>query len=198
MILRRKRKIAALLICFAIATLIWTERVRVGAFWWHLWHTTVTVGNFIVPVPKNWYEQKQNEDAYLLVRLDTNDRRATTRLKTHAGVLVSVAMHPFSEADVQRMAALQTSLLQKQGLGNVMTRTLSLDRHTLVCVGGDVLSSGGIVETEPESWRCRAPGGLEVSVTATRGDMDQVWGILSAIRRADPSSESPMKSTDHQ
>jgi len=45
------------------------------------------------------------------------------------------------------------------------------------------LLGGGIVDAEPESWRCNASGGLQMSITATEADMRQVWQIVSAIRK---------------
>jgi hypothetical protein len=183
MILLRTRPVVVVIIGgTAIAALLWLNHVRVGAWFWHLRHSTVSVGRYIVPVPKNWYPQAEDETSYLLARLDTDDTLETKRVKTHAGILIMASDRVVSEGDVSHMAALEVSLLQKHGVHNVTMRSVTLGRETLVCVGGDPLG-GGIVDAEPESWRCNASGGLKMSITATQPDMKQVWEIVSGIRK---------------
>jgi hypothetical protein len=47
---------------------------RIEAYYWHLRHgTTVTVGNYQFPVPKQWYVYYISANNVLLVDLDTGD-----------------------------------------------------------------------------------------------------------------------------
>jgi hypothetical protein len=180
-LVRIRPVVVMMLVAMAITALLWLNHVRLGAWVWHLRHNTVSVGGYIVPVPKNWYPQAEDETSYLLARLDTDDTAETKRLKAHAGILIMTANRPLSDNDVNHMAALEASLLEKRGVRNVTTRSVTLGRETLMCVGGDTLG-GGIVDAEPESWRCNASGGLQMSITATQPDMKQVWEIVSGIR----------------
>lgn len=174
--------VVMMLVVIAITALVWLNHVRLGAWVWHLRHNTVSVGGYIVPVPKNWYPQAEDETSYLLARLDTDDTSETKRVKAHAGIVIMTTKRATSDDDVNRMAVLEASLLQKRGVHNVTTRNVTLGPETLVCGGGDLLG-GGIVDAEPESWRCNASGGLQMSITATEADMRQVWQIVSAIRK---------------
>ena len=55
----------------------YAHRVRTAAWFWHLRHgTTLSIGNYVVPVPSNWYVESQSGEGQLLVRIDT--RRPNT------------------------------------------------------------------------------------------------------------------------
>ena len=181
-LLKVRPAVLMMLVAIVIAVLVWLNRVRLAAWVWHLRHNRVSVGGYVVPVPKNWYPRAEDETGYLLARLDTDDTSGTKRVKAHAGILIMTAKRAPSDSDVNRMAALEASLLQKRGVHKVTTRNITLGTETLVCVGGDRLG-GDIVDAEPESWRCSASGGLQMSITATEPDMRQVWQIVSAIRK---------------
>lgn len=176
-----KTKLAILIIsAVLILVLVWEERVPVAAWFWHLRHNTISVNGYVLPVPKGWYVEKAGKDGYLLVRLHTDDATPTKRIKAHTGILVTIANRGFSQDELQHMAVLEASLLEEHGAHNISIRSVGIGHDMLVCVGGEPLRND-IVDLELESWNCKAPGGLELAITATEPDMKQVWGVLSGI-----------------
>ncbi len=181
---RSKAKFIVLaLVVLALAWGIFSHRLRIETWLWHMRHgNAVNVGNFVIPVPANWYVQDEGNGGKLLVRIDTSDQTPYKRLKAHAGMLL-LPERPLSDLELGRMTSLDTASMKRNGADTVLQRTFSPDGGSISCVGGEKLGSMGIYDIEPTSWSCKSPAGLWVMVTATDPDMAQVWEIVSGIRK---------------
>jgi hypothetical protein len=104
---------------------------------WHVRHgTAVTIGNYIVPVPRNWYVENHGQAGQLLVRLDTDDLTPTKRLKAPAAMLFSRSM-PISDKNLSLRLSLNIDLLKKQGVESILQRTFNLNDGEVVLCSGD-------------------------------------------------------------
>ena len=180
--LSRIQLVILLIVCVAIIVPLWRERIRIAVWYWHLRHSTITVNGYVVPVPKNWYADKESDNNYLLMRLDTSDTAPIKRMKVHAVIGIEADKLPRTQSDVQRTAEMQTSWLKQHGVRNV-TWSMKVGDGTLVCIGRGSLYGGGFIDMDPETWACQAPSGLQMQIVATPPDMKQIWEILSGIRR---------------
>jgi len=171
------------LVVFLGTWVAYAHRIRITAWVWHLRHgTAMNVGNYTIPVPKNWYVESQPEEGELLVKMDTADRTPYKRLKAHASILL-LPEAPLKDEDLHRLLSIDTDFLKQHGVEQILQRTFNVDSGTISCVGGDKPSSMGVYDVEPISWRCKSSGGLEIMIGSTDSDMTQVWEILSGIRK---------------
>jgi hypothetical protein len=173
-------KFFLVLIVLVVAWQAYRYRVRAETWIWHLRHgEALTVGDYVVPVPVNWYVENEGNEGYLLFRLDTDDHTPYKRLKQHASIVL-FSERPMKDEDMNRLLSLDGAYLKKQG---VVQRTFSVRDGTIDCVGGDRPGPTGIYDIEPISWHCRSTGGLDLGIGATDPDMKQVWEIVSRIRK---------------
>ncbi len=173
-------------ILFVAALVIWvgySRRILISAWIWHLQHgTSLVVGNYVVPVPKNWYVQDWGSENQLLVRLDTDERTRLSRLKAHAGVSLAEEPTLTNDQTISSRMSLAMDSLKREGVNPVMQRTFDIGNGRIVCAGGYKPKSPGIYDLDPVAWSCSTHG-LELRVVATEPDMEQVWNIVSGIRK---------------
>jgi hypothetical protein len=178
------------LILPASACLALAYRVRIETWIWHLRHGQSDVfAKYVVPVPTNWYVEEGDGYMHTLTRLDTEDRTGDPKRdrKRRFHAIITLSTHvAFKPGQLDFMNSARSSMLKKQGIEPVV-RTFDLDGETMSCVGGgkvaQMLKSPTFYESDPNAWDCWSSGWLEVSIMATDADMDDVWKIVSQIRK---------------
>jgi hypothetical protein len=180
------RIIVYLLVPF-LAWLAFSYRMRIETLIWHLRHGQSDVfAKYVVPAPSNWYVEDSDAQIHTLIRLDTHDRsgdpRRDRKRRAHATIMLST--HPLMK--MEGWLSLRSSMLRKDGIDPVV-RTFDLDGETMSCVGGErfeqMLKSPRFFESDPNTWDCWSSGWLEMQIMATDADMDDVWKIVSQIRK---------------
>ncbi len=180
-------RIIVYLVVPMFAWLAFSYRIRIQTWIWHLRHGQSEVfAKYIVPVPTNWYVEDSDAQIHTLVRLDTQDRTGDPRRdkKRRAHAIITLSTHPLMKT--QGWLSVQSSMLKKDGIDPVV-RTFDLDGETMSCVGGgkfeQMLKSPKFFESDPNTWDCWSSGWLEMQIMATDADMDDVWKIVSHIRK---------------
>lgn len=182
-----KRSKTSLIIFVSVSIVaLWiayAQRVRIGAWVWHYRHgTSLGVGSYVVPVPANWFVEDLDNGNQLLVRLDTADTISTRQLKAHAGIMV-LSGKPMTSEGMDRLQSIETTSLKQNGAA-VVQRDFSINGEIISCLSSNAKATG-IYDTEPIHWNCKSFGGLQIIVTSTESDMQQVWEIVSGIRKKD-------------
>jgi len=179
---RLKISATVAVVAIAVVGIIWARRVQIETWAWHYRHgMSVAVGSYVIPVPANWFVENLDNGDKMLVRLDTDDKSSTRRLKAHAGILLLLGK-PLTARDVDFLKSVEITALRKQGIEVASQRTFSVDGETISCLNTKSDSTGAY-DVEPAHWNCRSPGGLQVIVGSTEPDMKQVWEILSGVRK---------------
>ncbi|MFZ0320178.1 MAG: hypothetical protein WAL56_13730 [Candidatus Sulfotelmatobacter sp.] len=180
---RARVKLGGLLVAIVVGiSALYVFRVPLRTWIWHFRHgTSLTIGDYIVPVPANWGVEGFGDSDQALVRLDTDDQTARKKLKAHAGITLHLSQ--IKDHDLSLAASLDRDSLKKKGVEPILQRDLKIDGGAIFCVGGEDLGSSGVYDIEPLSWICRSPGGLEIMWSASEPDAKQVWEIVSGIRK---------------
>ena len=180
----RAKLIVPVLVVLLAGFTAYSYRVYIAAWAWHVRHgTSTTLGHYVVPVPRNWYLLDEGDGALQLVRLDTDDRSPRKRIKGAAAILVSISGVTTTEQNVKSVLSRQKELMEENGTGSILERTLDIDGETLFCLGGIPLNIGGDFDLDLVGWHCSSPGGVQVTIEATEPDLDQAWSIVSRIRK---------------
>ena len=179
-----KRRLAQILILAAIAFAGWTgyrERLRITAWVWHVRHGGVLkFGNYLVPVPANWYVMDYGTGDQILIRLD--HARETFSNGPRFPAAVSLLEGP-PVRDISYWESFVTSNYKKRGTDAVLKREFNLNSDTLHCIGGNALPATEARQVPIGiSWDCMSSGTLEVMIIGQEDDLDEAWGILSHIR----------------
>ncbi len=183
----RARWIVLALIVLAAMWGVYRYRVRIEACAWHLRHGThLVIGNYIVPVPANWYVENEGNGGQLLFRLDTDDHTPYRNLKWHSSILI-LPERPMNDQGLSRLVSLDEDFLKKQGVNPILERTFDVGNEAIHCMGGGRLPSPSnmpdIFDAAPISWQCKSTVGLDLVVIGTDSDIKQVWEIVSGIRK---------------
>ena len=179
----KKKMLVISLIIFVGALIAYEFRIYIATRIWHMRHgTSLTIGNYTGPIPMNWYVQDIDGVGPLLYRLDTDDHTPTKRLKAHA----SISLLEMSMQNNDRALAIKRSLdvgAIKKYSESVLQHTFTLNDGTdIQCVGAYTPGSNGILDVDPGGWTCSSLG-LDIQILATEPDMNQVWEIISGIRK---------------
>jgi hypothetical protein len=180
------RLVFTLILGLLVAWIMYDYRVRIEVWIWHLRHgTTITVNDYIVPVPKNWYVEDEGNGSQLLIQLDTADQTRYEKLKAHASILVT-SQKSMKNQNVSFWRSLEKDALKKNGMESISERNLNINGDSLTCLGGNRPGPKEIYDIEPLAWHCRTSGGLELIMRATQPDLNQVWDIVSHISKNFP------------
>jgi|GEM_PF-3062918 len=179
-----KRKLTQILLVVAVALAGWSgygERLRITAWVWHVRHGGVLrLGDYLIPVPINWYVNDYGPGDQILIRLD--HAKGMSSNSTHLPATISLLEEPPLK-DINYWESFVTSEYKKRGTDAVLHREISLDSETLDCVGGNALPAAeGKKIPIGVSWDCRSLGSLEILITGQADDLNQVWDIVSRIR----------------
>ena len=187
-------EIVFLLIVVVLALPAWIayqHRVQIEAWWWHRRHgEVVTVADYVVPAPRNWYVAYLTQDNEMMIRLDTDDHSEAPsdgkKMRFQAQITLFTSSVSFTSEKLDSWTSFQSLLLKKNGAEPAL-RKYSLDCETLSCVGGQRFSqavrSPQFYESDPAVWTCQSAGRLFLLITATDADMHQVWDIVAHIRK---------------
>lgn len=169
------------------AWLAFSHRIRIETWIWHLRHGQSDVfAKYVVPAPPNWHVEDFDAQIHTLIRLDTQDRTGDPRRdkKRRAHAIITLSTHPLMTTE--GWLSVRSSMLKKDGIDPVV-RTFDFDGETMLCVGGgrleQMLKSSEFFESDPNTWECQSSGWLELQIIATDADMDDVWKIVSHIRK---------------
>lgn len=181
----RAKFIVPVLVLLLAGFTAYSYRVYISAWAWHVRHgTSTTLGHYVVPIPRNWYLLDDGNGALQLVRLDTDDRSPRKRIKGGSAILVSISGVTTTVENLKSVLSRQKELMEKNGTGSTLERTLDLTGETLFCLGDtQSLNRGGIFDLDLVAWHCSSPSGLQVTIEATEPDLDQAWSIVSRIRQ---------------
>jgi hypothetical protein len=185
-----RKKLLVIVSVLIIATLGcegFRHRTYLKAWYWHIKHgTTVTVGAYVIPVPKDWYVEDQ-PNGVLLVRLDTDDNSPVRRIKSHAGIM-AWSQGPVDDAALKRLMSITEEGLRKQGAAVIVRKSIEITGGTLSCVGGGTTESMGSFDSDPTTWDCRGNKGIVMVVSSTAPDMKDIWDIITHVRIDNPRS----------
>jgi len=183
-----------LLILAVVATLAWVNyryHIRIATWWWHHQHGEVlSIADYSVPAPDNWYLEDIGEDHQVLILLNQQGRIRNSswdgNVPFTAVVAVSIRSSAWTEQKLNSWTSFEASQIKKRGVEPAF-RKLSFDGETLSCVGGEKLSQASqgqqFYESDPNLWSCRSSARLELNITSTDINMPQVWNIVEHIRR---------------
>jgi hypothetical protein len=199
----KKSRAKIIVSVLVIAGLAEALRYRIYAenWYWHFRHGEVlVVGEYRVPVPRNWFVEDTGVKGGLLLRLDTQDRTGNSvpdaKLSFRALVGVSLDNVVLGSEKMEKMRDFHASMVRRAGSEPVF-RSFDLGGETLSCVGGqtfnEMLRSGlgpsvqplpQFFKRDPNVWFCQSSGRLMLNLSGTEADMPQIWGIVSHIRKA--------------
>jgi hypothetical protein len=191
---RTKFELIFLVSLWIVAGLGWEAyryRFHLASWWWHHRHGEVlTIADYVVPAPKNWYVEDVNDDTQVLILLDTQPRLTAAagakRLRFTAVVDVHARSWARTSEKVDSWTSFQANDLRKRGVEPVV-RKFSFDAEDLSCVGGEKMSHAlktpEFYETDPNLWTCWSSGRLDLRITAADAYMPQVWEIVSQIHK---------------
>ncbi len=187
-----KRKLTKILLVVAIVLVGWAgyrERLRITAWVWHVRHGGVLrFGDYLIPVPANWYVNDYGTGDQILIRLDHAKGKPSNGL--HLPATISLLEEPPLK-DINYWESFVTSTFRKRGAYTVAQRQINLDSEILVCVGGNALPAGEAKKIPAGvSWDCRSTGSLEILITGEEDDLNQVWDIVSRIRNGSQTNSS--------
>lgn len=178
-----KRKLTQILLIVAVVVAGWTgyrERLRVTAWVWHIRHGGVLrFGDYLVPVPANWYVNDYGSGNQILIRLDYAKGNSSNGPRLPASISL---MEEPPLKDLTYWESFVTSSFRRNGTETVARRQFNLDGQTLVCVGGNALPAAKAKIPSELSWNCRSSGSLEILIRGQEDDLSQAWDIVSRIR----------------
>lgn len=173
-----------LLLAIVLVGALWALHhhwARVNSVAWHLRHgRALQFGEYVLPVPWNWYPRNTANGTQILARLDTEDRTPQERKKAHASIVLSPKV---THQDVDLQLAKQLDFLKKSGVETVLQQNLNVYGDVISCIGGHKFHSDGLYDIDPVTWYCKSVGGLDMTLTATEVDLKEAWDIISHIER---------------
>jgi hypothetical protein len=181
-----KRNLIQVLLVFAIVLAAWVgygEHVRITAWVWHVRHGGVLrFGDYLVPVPANWYVNDDGSGGQVLIRLD--QAKELSNDTPHIPATISL-LEDSPLKDLNYWESFLTSVYEKRGTDPVLHREIDLEGETFKCVGGNALPASEVKKFPIPigvSWDCRSSGSMEILIRGQEDDLSQAWGIVSHIR----------------
>ena len=168
-------KISAILVALLIVCLVFLHSVlmrRIEAYYWHLRHgSSVEVGRYRFPVPKQWYVDSSSTNDLMLVDLNTGDGIT---------VRVSSALHSFTLATWE---ALMTRPMADGSTKTLGRKELQVSGERILCVEKNVETKA--VRLYPIE--CRSETALEITFVPyvfSAKDHDQMfYSLLQQIQK---------------
>ena len=146
------RRFAYVAIIVALLLVVtYSYHVRILASVWHLRHGNMLVfGNYVVPVPANWYPESVGEENELLVRLDTDASGSHEGRNPHASILLFAGKQQ-EGSQISELFNREEAFLNNKGGKEITSRTFDMGGETVFCLGGDQVDSGGAYKVNPTS-----------------------------------------------
>lgn len=178
----RLARVVAVLLVASVVWIAYNQRTQIGAWFWQIRnHGVLTFGSYLVPVPDNWYVTDSGPGDQVLVQFRTGRRVSKSVLRLPATINLLDAPPPRNIGD---WISLESSTLPEghKERTPVSRRDFNLGDERMSCLGGEALPRYPGSQETPIAWHCRSSGRLEVLITATEPDMNQIWDIVSRIR----------------
>ncbi len=168
-------KISGVLIAVAVLSLVFLRFIpvrRIEAFYWHVRHgTSVEVGSYRFPVPKQWYVDHYSANDVMLVDLNTGD-----------GITVRTSSGP-SRSTLPAWEALISRPMRDGSAKILGRRELQVSGETILCIEKNLDTKA--VRLYPID--CRSENALEVSFLPylfSAKDHDQMfYSLLQQVQR---------------
>ena len=168
-------KISAVLVALGILLLIsfaFIPARKIDAYYWHIRHgTSVRVGRYRFPAPKQWYVERQSADDVLLVDLNTGDS-------------ISVRMTAWpKQSTLAAWSALTSRPTPDGGTKILELRGLQVGGEVMVCIEKNIDTKA--LRLYPIE--CRSDGALEVTfepyLLSAKDHDHMFYSLLQQIQR---------------
>jgi hypothetical protein len=139
-------------------------------------------GDYLVPVPANWYVNEIDSGGQILIRLDR--AKELSNDTPHIPATISL-LEESPLKDLNYWESFLTSVYEKRGTDPVLHREIDLEGETFKCVGGNALPASEVKKFPIPigvSWDCRSSGSIEILIRGQEDDLSQAWDIVSHIR----------------
>lgn len=167
-------KIAALIVGCGAAVYILVSFIpiyRIEAWFWHLRHDSVDVGQYRVPVPKHWYVLNNSPDLVLLVDLDSGDTISMDR---------DIFLRTLSLSAWSNFTLHPPSGIKTRSTGQ---RTFRISGEKFLCIEQD--DDVEVVHLYPI--QCHSEGGLDVrfqpAIKVARSHNATFYELLQRIQK---------------
>lgn len=138
------------------------------------------------PVPANWHVEDLGNDSFALIRLDTDDYTSPRKYKQHAGIMI-LHHRPMKDEALNRILTLESDQLKKRGVDPVPQHNFSVGDEMIDCIGGEPMplppDIPDVFDIQPVTWSCKSSGGLALEIMGSEPDLNQVWEIVTHIRK---------------
>lgn len=182
----KSRLVALLTMLLVVGGLVgYKNRYRLAATIWHWKHGySASIGNYLVPVPKNWLIFNESSAPYLM---NTSPKWYASDGKFHTNAVISflsirdrtVRMDYWLSQEKQRLAGEQVSPVEEKSLG--------FGDEFITCEGGPELNALGKKlngqRTDAVSLNCMSERGLNILFVGEPSDVEVFYSFLSQIRR---------------
>ena len=177
------------LFIIAIGYAAYTKRYQFEAKAWHWRHGySVTMGDYVVPVPEHWFISDQNYVAFTMMNAAPNLPRDH---KFHTTAVVTV--FPFRQRAIAPdglalWLSLQRQRLARDEVESVEEKTLNFADESILCIGGRELNAilrgnPNHLETDIISRNCMSQRGLNILFVGEPSDLQSFNALVSQIRR---------------
>ncbi len=160
----------------------YSRRFEISAMLWH-WKNGnfVRVGNYSVPVPRNWLVKAQPLGGSLLVQ--TQFKRGTSVLSGINVVSVDYLSVPTNDLDFWKSN--KKEWLKNNGVSNLEERSLSFEGEAVACLGGhefrDVMQMPDAADVF--SIDCRSSGRLHLMFVGQQPNLEVFYSMIPKIQK---------------
>lgn len=75
--------------------------------------TALTVGNYVFPVPANWYVENEGNHTFMIIGLDTDDSTPLRKLNWNASILL-LPQRPMKAEGLNRLLSVEFDFLKSE------------------------------------------------------------------------------------
>lgn len=183
-----KRYIAIATVCIiGIGVGLISQRRWIITKFWHWRHgNSVIVGNYVVPVPENWFAQQNDASGNTLIygiEKPHNGRSA-------AGVSVIAVALSSPPLDLDALATNERQLMRDHGLGKISETSFGSGDLRFICLGGSEFRDEMHLPSDALSITCWSNSQLRLIFTGDPSQLDQFYAIASQVRGWQPLSSA--------
>ena len=161
---------------------VYRSRLRIEAKIWHWSHGhSVIVAEHEVPVPEGWLvEDSYARDGSALL-VDTLVKRTSDPLANVNFILIAAG--PYVQVNLDLWKSQSEQSLKRKGINDVREEMLQTKDELVSCVGWHELNPETSVRSIATSMQCMSAGGLFLTFTGNEGGLQEIFGIISQVRR---------------
>ena len=158
------------------------SRLRIEAKIWHWSHgNAVIVAEHEVPVPDGWLVKDSDAREGSALLIDTRVKRSSDPLANVNFILIVSGPHFQVNLDFWKSQSEQS--LKRKGISDVREEMLQTKDELVSCVGWHELNPVTSVRGAATSMQCMSAGGLFLTLTGNEGGLQEIFSIISQIRR---------------